>query len=98
MHCNSTKRTEKFVPQGGRKAIKRCNLPQRVWHPFWLNMPKNCNWIMPNWPAPVNVKALTTVREGGVSIAPYDSFNLAMHVGDNAEAVLANRKKLTIDA
>lgn len=61
-------------------------------------MPNSYNWIKPTWPAPLNVKALTTVREGGVSIAPYDSFNLAMHVGDNAAAVLSNRKKLKINA
>jgi YfiH family protein len=35
-----------------------------------------------------------TTREGGVSAAPYESFNLGDHVGDQPEAVAANRKRL----
>ncbi|WP_054957542.1 peptidoglycan editing factor PgeF [Paenibacillus dakarensis] len=31
-------------------------------------------------------------RGGGVGAAPYDSLNLALHVGDNPEDVIANRK------
>ena len=41
-------------------------------------------------------RSLFTSREGGVSSAPYESFNLATHVGDNAEAVLENRKILAM--
>ena len=47
--------------------------------------------IYPEWPAPVNVKAVTTTRQGGVSELPYDSFNLADHVGDAPDAVQQNR-------
>ena len=47
--------------------------------------------VLPTWPAPPNVKALTTARRGGVSAVPYDSLNLAEHVGDDAQAVRANR-------
>lgn len=61
-------------------------------------MPSSYNWITPNWPAPLNVKALTTVRQGGVSIAPYDSFNFALHVGDDPKAVFANRAQLKLHA
>lgn len=61
-------------------------------------MPSNCNWIVPTWPAPLNVNALTTVRQGGVSIAPYDSFNFALHVGDDPKAVFANRAQLKLQA
>ncbi len=50
--------------------------------------------IVPDWPAPPNVRAVTTTREGGVSLPPYDSLNLADHVGDSAAAVLANRRHL----
>ncbi|GMR17800.1 MAG: purine nucleoside phosphorylase YfiH [Gammaproteobacteria bacterium] len=50
--------------------------------------------IKPDWQVPVNVKALTTLRSGGVSVAPYDSFNLADHVGDNPDHVRENRKRL----
>lgn len=47
--------------------------------------------ITPNWPAPPQVKAYTTTRHGGVSHPPYDSFNLAEHVGDDAQAIANNR-------
>jgi hypothetical protein len=43
------------------------------------------------WPAAKNVHALTTTRVGGVSSAPYDSFNLGDHVGDDPNAVKMNR-------
>ena len=52
------------------------------------------NFIIPDWPAPPNVRALVTTRNGGVSIGPYASFNLADHVGDDPQAVAANRKLL----
>ena len=35
-----------------------------------------------------------TLRTGGVSASPFDSFNLAMHVGDDLEIVLENRRLL----
>ena len=47
--------------------------------------------IIPDWPAPFNVKALQTTRAGGISSAPYDSFNLGDHVGDAPLAVERNR-------
>jgi YfiH family protein len=47
--------------------------------------------ISPDWPAPVNVKALQTTRLGGISSAPYDSLNLGDHVGDAPLAVERNR-------
>lgn len=50
--------------------------------------------IVPDWPVPSNVRAVTTTRQGGVSDAPYDSFNLAMHVGDSPEHVQQNRQRL----
>jgi YfiH family protein len=51
-------------------------------------------WIVPDWPAPPNVKALFTTREGGVSRGPYTSFNLGDHVGDDPSAVAKNRSIL----
>ena len=48
----------------------------------------------PDWPAPANVLALCTTRQGGCSAAPYESFNLAHHVGDNKSAVAKNRAHL----
>ena len=39
-------------------------------------------FIYPDWPAPVHVKAVTTTRNGGFSVGPYASFNLSNLVGD----------------
>jgi YfiH family protein len=50
--------------------------------------------IFPDWPAPANVRAVTTTREGGISAPPYDSLNLARHVGDAEAAVQENRRRL----
>ncbi|MDD5216361.1 MAG: peptidoglycan editing factor PgeF [Methylococcales bacterium] len=55
---------------------------------------KNADFIFPNWNAPQNVHAVMTTRNGGVSKAPYDSFNLATHVEDDLEQVLENRHHL----
>lgn len=52
------------------------------------------SFIQPNWPAPANVRAASTVRTGGVSREPYESFNLATHVGDDARNVAENRRLL----
>ncbi|TXI20641.1 MAG: peptidoglycan editing factor PgeF [Nitrosomonas sp.] len=55
------------------------------------------NWIIPEWPAPANVKALFTTRQGGVSsgvAGRYASFNLAMHVNDDQLDVARNRTQL----
>lgn len=51
-------------------------------------------WLIPQWPAPARIHALCTLRQGGVSRVPYASFNLAAHVGDDANAVAANRERL----
>jgi len=50
--------------------------------------------IYPQWPAPAHVRAVSTTRTGGVSQPPYDSLNLASHVGDQDGAVRANRQQL----
>lgn len=50
--------------------------------------------IIPDWPAPANVRAMQTTRLGGVSAAPYDSLNLGAHVGDSELAVARNRMAL----
>jgi hypothetical protein len=54
----------------------------------------NLGLIRPDWPAPPNIHAVTTTRQGGVSQAPFDSLNLAGHVGDQSAAVAANRARL----
>ena len=63
-------------------------------------MSDKLNLIIPNWPAPANVHALQTNRHEGCSAigfskAPYDSFNLGSHVGDNPMHVAKNRQLLS---
>ena len=50
--------------------------------------------IVPQWSAPANVHAATTTRAGGVSQEPFDSLNVAGHVGDEATSVATNRQRL----
>jgi YfiH family protein len=52
------------------------------------------DWIIPDWPAPPNVRAFITTRAGGVSTGPYASFNLGYTTGDDEAAVAANRARL----
>ncbi len=52
------------------------------------------DWLIPDWPAPDNVRAIFTTRSGGVSSVPYDSMNLGDHVGDLPRHVAANRAAL----
>ncbi|MFL1415179.1 peptidoglycan editing factor PgeF [Pseudomonas fildesensis] len=53
------------------------------------------DWLIPDWPAPAQVKACVTTRAGGVSLAPFDSLNLGDHVEDDLAAVLENRRRLS---
>lgn len=52
--------------------------------------------IRPEWGLSVN--AGFTTRKGGVSQPPYDSLNLATHVGDDPAAVIENRRRLVEEA
>jgi YfiH family protein len=45
----------------------------------------------------LRIRRVVTTRAGGVSAKPYDSFNLGDHVGDDPEAVAANRRRLARD-
>ena len=52
-------------------------------------------FLRADWPAPPRVHALTTLRHGlGVSMPPFDSFNLGARCGDMPEAVEENRRQL----
>lgn len=57
-------------------------------------MNRHPDWIVPEWPAPANVRALITTRAGGVSTGPYSSFNLGPCSGDEPQAVVKNRAQL----
>ena len=52
------------------------------------------DWIVPDWPAPARVRAVTTTRHGGVSRGCYASMNPADHVEDDPVAVADNRQRL----
>lgn len=49
--------------------------------------------VLPDWPAPANVRAVCSTRFGGVSTAPFDSLNLGQHVNDSVDAVHENRQR-----
>ena len=51
-------------------------------------------FILPDWPAPNTVKSVSTTRQGGFSLPPFDSLNLGLHVGDSDTSVEKNRKHL----
>lgn len=57
-------------------------------------MNPSSDWLLPDWPAPANVRACVTTRDGGVSEGPYASFNLGDHVDDAPQAVATNRQRL----
>ncbi len=51
-------------------------------------------WIRPDWDAPSSVVAVSTTRDGGISTGSFASMNLGAHVGDTADAVSENRRRL----
>lgn len=55
----------------------------------------NLKFITPGWKLSKHIHAVTTTRMGGFSQIPFDSFNLALHVGDSEESVLKNRALLS---
>ncbi len=60
------------------------------------------NFIRPDWVLPTcktaSLQAICTTRIGGVSLPPFDSLNLALHVEDNPESVNQNRQILQKNA
>ena len=50
--------------------------------------------IIPDWPTPAWIKAVTTTRQRGFSPPPFNSFNLSLTVGDNPNCVLQNHRLL----
>ena len=49
--------------------------------------------IVPDWPAPANVRAFFTTRGGGTSRGGFASLNLGLHVGDEYGQVQENRAR-----
>ena len=52
------------------------------------------DWLVPDWPAPMGVRAVFTSRAGGASAVPFDTMNLGDHVGDLPAVVAENRQIL----
>ncbi len=50
--------------------------------------------LTPQCPLPPGVRAAFTLRTGGVSSPPFDSLNVAAHVGDEPHAVAENRRRI----
>lgn len=50
--------------------------------------------LLPDWPAPPNVRAVATTRRGGVSQGAFASLNLGQQTEDDPVAVTANRRLL----
>jgi len=59
------------------------------------DLPRNPHYLYPDWPAPKNVHAISTTRQGGVSSCPFDSMNLGTHVEDDLKNVQKNRQILS---
>ena len=52
-------------------------------------------WVVPEWPAPKSIHAVTTTRQlPGNSLPPFDAFNLGLRSGEDTGVVLANRALL----
>ncbi|CAM5189707.1 laccase domain-containing protein [Alishewanella longhuensis] len=49
------------------------------------------NLLFPDWPAPENVRAVSSKRTGGCSEGVFQSFNLGDHVGDDPARVKTER-------
>lgn len=61
-------------------------------------MPAPQCFVAVPWPGVPGIRALYTLRTGGVSVAPRDSLNLGDHVRDAPQAVAGNRQRLRIAA
>ncbi|MGH9484962.1 MAG: peptidoglycan editing factor PgeF [Terriglobales bacterium] len=55
---------------------------------------KKMDYVAPAHVLAPGVRALTTLRTGGVSTGLYSSLNLAAHVGDDSQAVAENRRRV----
>ena len=55
---------------------------------------RRLDWIVPPWPAPANVNALMTTRNGGQSVGICATMNLSRSAADKPEHVAANHALL----
>ncbi|MDP2398311.1 MAG: peptidoglycan editing factor PgeF [Burkholderiales bacterium] len=59
-----------------------------------MNEALHPEWIIPDWPAPPQVRACVTTRAGGVSKGPWAGLNLGLRTDDDPVAVAENRARL----
>jgi len=60
-----------------------------------MTEPLQSSVLSADWPAPSRIRAFTTLRTGpGVSLPPYDRFNLGLRCGDNPLHAEENRRLL----
>lgn len=60
------------------------------------SQPHAAAWLTPDWPAPAGVRAMVTTRLGpGMSLPPFDRFNLGTRCGDALAVAAANRAALS---
>lgn len=52
------------------------------------------DWLTPDWPAPLSVRAFVTTRAGGISQGPWAGLNLGLRTDDDPAAVAENRARL----
>lgn len=52
------------------------------------------DWLIPDWPAPLSVRAFVTTRAGGISQGPWAGLNLGLRTDDDPAAVAENRARL----
>src|SRR5690606_41593727 len=85
----------------GEESQRRCAAPVGAGMPLEGGMAEETGVVAAgavlaaDWPAPPGVHAFTTLRHGaGVSLPPFDSFNLGARSGDDPAAVAANREQL----
>ena len=55
------------------------------------------SYHLADWPAPANIRAFTTTRQGGFSAGGFDSLNMGLYSGDDQVQVQKNRQKLIDD-
>lgn len=66
--------------------------PGPHWNIADWNIP---DWISPDWPVPAGIRAAVSTRQiKGVSLPPWDRFNLGDRCGDDPHHVSANRATL----
>lgn len=58
----------------------------------WMNSSNLTYLTLPRWQAE-GIDIGFSSRNGGFSQVPYDSFNLGLHVGDDSQAVIKNRRR-----